>query len=240
MRIAYAYARMGRTVECRKYIRKIEDGKPSRGDTYDLACLYSLIDDKDEALDHLEMALQMGYHEFVHINNDTDLDNIRTTNRFHQLIKKYNTRTDTEAQSYNDTDYIEEVTEVPFTKDAGIYKVRCTVNGLPLQFYFDTGAADVTISSVEAQFMLKNGYLSKSALKGTNYYGTASGDIAEGTTIVLDKVEFGGLMLQNVKASVVHNQKAPILLGQTVLSRLGKIEIDYAKSVLKITNRKRK
>ena len=77
-----------------------------------------------------------------------------------------------------------------------------------------------------------------SDLKGRNYYGTASGEIAEGTTVILKKVNFGGLELNNVRASVVHNQKAPLLLGQTVLSRLGKIEIDYAKSVLKITSKK--
>lgn len=32
--------------------------------------------------------------------------------------------------------------------------------------------------------------------------------------------------LDNVRASVVRNQKAPLLLGQSVLGRLGKIEID--------------
>jgi len=68
----------------------------------------------------------------------------------------------------------------------------------------------------------------------------ARGEITEGTTITLRSVEFGGLTLPNVKASVVHNQAAPLLLGQTVLSRLGKIEIDYKKNVLKITHLKAK
>jgi predicted aspartyl protease len=49
---------------------------------------------------------------------------------------------------------------------------------------------------------------------------TASGDVMEGTVINLKNVEFGGLNLTNVKASVVKNQVAPLLLGQTVLSRL--------------------
>ena len=39
-------------------------------------------------------------------------------------------------------------------------------------------------------------------------------------------MNFGGLELDNVRASVVRNQKAPLLLGQSVLGRLGKIEID--------------
>ena len=34
------------------------------------------------------------------------------------------------------------------------------------------------------------------------------------------------------------NQKAPLLLGQSVLGRLGKIEIDNSKHILKITHKK--
>ena len=88
--------------------------------------------------------------------------------------------------------------------------------------------------------MLKNDYLKPTDIKGKEYYGTASGDIAEGTVIILRKVSFGGMELDNVKASVVHNQQAPLLLGQTVLNRLGKIEIDYGRNMLKITSKKRR
>ena len=65
----------------------------------------------------------------------------------------------------------------------------------------------------------------------------ANGNVSEGTTINISRVDFGGLKLENVRASVVRNQKAPLLLGQSVLARLGKIEIDNEKRVLKITNK---
>ena len=58
------------------------------------------------------------------------------------------------------------------------------------------------------------------------YYQTADGNISEGTVINLKHVNFGGLELTDVKASVVKSQKAPLLLGQSVFGRLGKIEID--------------
>ena len=48
-------------------------------------------------------------------------------------------------------------TEVPFTKESGVCKVKFDINGLPLHFVFDTGVSDVTISMVEATFMMKNG-----------------------------------------------------------------------------------
>ena len=63
----------------------------------------------------------------------------------------------------------------------------------------------------------------------------ANGDVSVGTIINLKNVNFGGLDLNNVRASVVRNQSAPLLLGQSVLNRLGRIEIDSTKRNLKIT-----
>lgn len=134
---------------------------------------------------------------------------------------------------------LEEVTyEIPFTVANGVTKVDCTINGLPLNFIFDTGASDVTISQTEANFMFKNGYLSQRDIVGKERYQTADGSVHEGTVFVINKINFGGLELNSVRASVVANQKAPLLLGQTVLQRLGKIEIDNKRKVIIITTKK--
>lgn len=116
----------------------------------------------------------------------------------------------------------------------GTYEIPCKVNGLALKFIFDTGASDVSISLTEALFMLKNGYLSEDDIIGTQYYSIANGEIAEGTTIRIKKLEFGGLTLYNVDASIVHELQAPLLLGQSAISRLGKIQIDPSNSTLTI------
>ena len=139
-----------------------------------------------------------------------------------------------ETESVSQDTLVEKEAEIPFAKEGGICKVRCTINDLPLYFVFDTGASDVSISSVEANFMLKNNYLSKSDMTGKGYYINANGDISEGTLITLKEVNFGGLTLKNIKASVVKNQKAPLLLGQSVLSRLGRIEIDNNQKVIRV------
>lgn len=86
--------------------------------------------------------------------------------------------------------------------------------------------------------MIKNDYLSKSDILGKQNYITADGRISEGTVINLKNINIGGLELNNVRASVVKNQRTPLLLGQSVLSRLGKIEIDNEKNTLKITYKK--
>ena len=117
---------------------------------------------------------------------------------------------------------------------SNVYTIPCKVNGLSLNFIFDTGASAISISKSEAIFMLKNGYLSVNDIIGNQQFQTASGDIQVGTKIIIKKIEIGGLILQNVEASVVHNENAPLLLGQSALSKLGKIEIDYNNSTLTI------
>ena len=129
------------------------------------------------------------------------------------------------------------VSEIAFTHSGGVTQVPCTINGLPLHFVFDTGASEVTLSSVEAQFMFKNGYLKPSDVIGRRAYLTASGDVVEGTSVRLHSVTFGGLTLNNVRASITHSQDAPLLLGQSVLSRLGKVEIDNQANVIRITKK---
>ena len=83
--------------------------------------------------------------------------------------------------------------------------------------------------------MIKNDYLKSTDVMGRQNYLTADGEICEGTVINLRTVNFAGLHLENVKASVVKNQSAPLLLGQSVLNRLGKIDIDNGKGLLKVT-----
>ncbi len=69
----------------------------------------------------------------------------------------------------------------------------------------------------EATFMFKNDYLSKDDILGTSNYLDANGNITEGVNILLREVEIGGMKLYNVKASVVNNMKAPLLLGQSAI-----------------------
>lgn len=107
-----------------------------------------------------------------------------------------------------------------------VYTIPCKVNGLELEFIFDTGASNVTISLTEALFMIKNGLLKKEDIVGSSYAQLANGEITENTEILIKEIEIYGLKLHNVSASIVHNLKAPLLLGQSAISKLGKIQLD--------------
>ena len=56
---------------------------------YNMACYYSLTMDTSRSLQYLEMALEMGFDNYLHIETDHDLDNIRNTKAFEALMTKY-------------------------------------------------------------------------------------------------------------------------------------------------------
>ena len=171
---------------------------------------------------------------------DDDLDNIRDADEFKIMMKEYfPEEIDDVSTTHELIEYTERTSEIPFIRRGGVTQVNCNVNGLPLHFIFDTGAADVTISRVEATFMFKNEYLTSEDVVGKARYMDANGDISIGTVLNIKKITLGDLELENVRASVVESNNAPLLLGQSVLNRLGKIEIDYDKSVLRITTKER-
>ena len=96
-----------------------------------------------------------------------------------------------------------------------------------MEFIFDTGASDITMSLTEALFLYKHNKLYDSDFIGTQQYQIADGSIHEGAVVVLRKVEIGNWTLSNVQASIVDNLEAPLLLGQSALAKFGKISIDY-------------
>jgi hypothetical protein len=129
-------------------------------------------------------------------------------------------------------------TVIQMKKEGGVSVIPCKVNGLKLSFVFDTGAADVSISMTEALFMLKNDYLSKDDILGTNKYGDATGTISEGIVINLKEIDIAGIKLQNVAATIIKNSDAPLLLGQSAISKLGNVQLDLAANTLTITSKK--
>ena len=236
----YALFYLGRVDEAKAWMQKIIDAeKDDSGVYYDAACLYALMGDVDSSIAYLGTSLDKGYKGLHHIQTDNDLDNIRNDSRYKELISRYSNVKESRMADSAKVSYVEKISEIPFTRSGGVTKVKCEINGLPLHFVFDTGAAEVTISRIEATFMFKNDYLTTADVVGKARYMDANGDISIGTVINLRKVTFAGLELENVRASVVDSGNAPLLIGQSVLSRLGKVEIDYEKSVLRITVRER-
>ena len=87
------------------------------------------------------------------------------------------------------------------------------VNGIQMNMIFDTGASSISISELEALFLIKQGAISEDDILGTQEFQTATGQISEGTIINIKSVQIGDRTIFDVKANVVHNLKVPLLLG---------------------------
>ncbi len=226
----YALYFLGRDNEAEEWMNKIIEEDPGNyGNYYDQACLYSRMGRLEESIAALRKSFEKGYRSFSHIRLDDDLDAVRDLPEFKALMEEYEAKHTEYLKQFELSmpEKEETVTEIAVKRNpGGTFEIPCDINGLALQMVFDTGASDVTISSVEADFMFKNGYLSEKDIKGKTYYQIANGQISEGTTITLREVKISDAVLHNVDASVVKSQRAPLLLGQSAMERFGAITID--------------
>jgi aspartyl protease family protein len=120
-------------------------------------------------------------------------------------------------------------TTVKMEKRNGVYQIPVTINGSEMYFIFDTGAGMISMSTVEATFLYKQGKLADDDMLGKADFLDANGNITSDVIIRLKEVTIGNRTIHNIEASVVGNTKAPLLFGQSALEKFGKISIDYNK-----------
>jgi tetratricopeptide (TPR) repeat protein len=89
----YALFHLGRTDEAIARQDSILNKYPNAGNYYDATCLYSLMNRPSKAIEYLRIAFEKGYRDFIHIDKDTDLENIKKTPEFIELIKEWGKKT---------------------------------------------------------------------------------------------------------------------------------------------------
>lgn len=256
---AYAASSLGMADEAIRHVMTdVQKDSLSQSALYNAACIYARLGRNDEALAFVGKAVDNGYADARHLVTDHDFWPLRGSEAFEAVAARVRERQQANRRELRNRfpddfaadsavadidveeiveacDTLRDAYEVTFTRKNGVTEVQCAINGLPLYFVFDTGASDVTISQTEASFMMKNNYLSPKDVVGSQTYMDANGNVSTGTLLNLKRVNFGGLVLDNVRATVVANQRAPLLLGQSVLGRLGTVNIDNAGRRIVIT-----
>jgi len=103
----------------------------------------------------------------------------------------------------------------------GQYKTTGSINGVPVSYLVDTGATIMAMSSVDAR-NLGVDYESGQAAEAVT-----AGGLIKSWRIVLDRVQVGQILRQNVEAAVLEGDyPVDILLGMTFLRQVSMQEAD--------------
>ena len=124
---------------------------------------------------------------------------------------------------------------IPYEEFGGVKVIPVKLNGITMNMIYDTGCSGINLSLNELQTLCKNGKLDQNDILGSSYSRIADGSIVEDGTINIKKIEIGdegGLVLENVQASVTRNQIAPVLLGNAVLDELASVEVDNVEKTI--------
>jgi aspartyl protease family protein len=142
-----------------------------------------------------------------------------------------NSRSSTQSNDFR-TSNSQGKTIVKMETESGVKYIWIEINGLRLKFIFDTGASSICISAAEATVLYRQGTLRKEDILDIQYFQDATGKVSAGTRINLRTVKIGNRVLQNIEATVIDNNEAPLLLGQSALEKFGKISIDNKNNVI--------
>jgi aspartyl protease family protein len=241
----YGLLGIGKKAEAISRVKEEVAKFQSASDHYNAACLFAIIGEKKEAIAHLDTSIQKGNLDLAYIQFDPDLVSIRQEEGYIQLLanlsdklkpmleKELARQASTFQGKFANRDF-----QIPFIskKRGGTYEVKGSMNGLKLDMLYDTGASNVSISHLEEEFMLKNGYLSE-----TDFIGESSFHIADGSTVksklyIVKDFELGGVVIHNVEISAMPNREAGILLGQSVMARFGKFIVDNKRNIIQFNS----
>lgn len=122
--------------------------------------------------------------------------------------------------------------EIPVDIDAGCMYLTVYINGIPMKMMFDTGCSNMRMSSIEYWFLKRQGKISKDHFISEGKSVIANGSEEKVGLYKIDSVRIGNKTLYDIECvfgntDSLQVENAPLLIGQSVFSKLGKISIDY-------------
>jgi aspartyl protease family protein len=110
----------------------------------------------------------------------------------------------------------------------GHFYTNATVNGATIRFMVDTGASTIALTKTDAQ----SAGLHFSASEFTAFAQGAGGKIPV-KPVMLDRVAIGTMEAQGVSAAILDSELRISLLGQSWLSRVGRVTIENDRMMLR-------
>lgn len=122
--------------------------------------------------------------------------------------------------------------EIPLQKKAGVYHLPVELNDvMSLMFILDTGAADMSLPQEVVQSLIQSGTIKAEDFISSKIYILADGTRVRSPRVMIHKVKIGNRVLHNVPATVSESG-GPLLLGQSLLEKIGSYTFDGNRQVL--------
>ena len=122
--------------------------------------------------------------------------------------------------------------EISLVKVGGVYELPVEINGrLTLHFVFDSGAAEVNIPADVVLTLMRTGTIRHTDFLPGKTYVLADGSQLSSPRFVVRSLKIGHQSIPNVSASV-GDIKSSLLIGQSLLEKLGTWGVDTQRQVL--------
>jgi predicted aspartyl protease len=120
----------------------------------------------------------------------------------------------------------------------GLIEVPIILNDvLRINFIFDSGASEVSLSPDVALTLIRTGTITENDFLPDQTYTFADGSSAKSKRFLIRKLVIGNQTLTNIEASISKSIEAPMLIGQNVMQKIGSVTIDYANMLLIIKSK---
>lgn len=131
---------------------------------------------------------------------------------------------------------------VPFQRtNSNLAEVQVSLNGVPFNMWWDTGASITCISALELQKLAKEGKFELNDVQGTILTKIADGSTSESLVVNIKEIRIQGkdnnyLEVFDINAAVSASTDAPLLLGQDVIQNLPKHSFNEIEGVIEFEN----
>ena len=116
----------------------------------------------------------------------------------------------------------------------GVYVVPGTINGVvSAKFLVDTGASLVGVPAGLVKSLADSGFIAQTDFLGERTFRIANGSTMQAEALRLKSLQVGNVVVEDVEASVLP-ENAPLLLGQSFLTRLKSWSMDTTAHTLTI------
>ena len=117
----------------------------------------------------------------------------------------------------------------------GVYEVPILINSvLKIDFIFDTGASEVFLTPDVILTLIRTKTINDADILEGKSFVDANGNVNESLRFNLKEIKLGNYTLHNIPCGVSETIQGLSLLGLSALKELGKIEINFNESTIKV------